>query len=72
MIKTEIIDVNGKTYVRSWSDCGKILMRGENKYEEAIDPAEYDRVYVETDEDFEVSEGSALAELVEVLQDEEI
>ena len=68
MILTENLTVNGKAFVRTWSDSGKLIERDGVLYGEAIDPAEYGRVYTETDEDIEVSPEEALAELLEVLE----
>ena len=71
MIQREDLTVNEKKFVRTWSDEGKFIARDGIFYEEAIDPAEYGRTYIETDTDIEVSEETALAELMEVLKDEE-
>lgn len=50
MIKTEIVTFNGKEYIRTWSDLGMMIERDGVLYEEAVDPAEFDRQYAETDE----------------------
>lgn len=50
MLKTETLTYNGKEYVRTWSDLGVMIERDGVRYEEAIDPAEFGRVYTETDE----------------------
>ena len=71
MIQREYLTVNGREFVRTWSDEGKFIARDGIFYEEAVDPAEYGRTYTETDADIEVSEETALAELMEVLKDEE-
>lgn len=51
MIKTETITINDKQYVRTYSDRGMMIHGGfpEGDYDEAIDPAELGRTYVETD-----------------------
>ena len=51
MLKTKNLDINGKEYVRTWSDSGKMLERDGALYEEAIDPAELGRTYTESDQD---------------------
>ena len=51
MLKTEKLTINGKAYVRTWSDDGKMLERDSVLYEEAIDPAELGRFYTESDQD---------------------
>ncbi len=71
MIQREYLTVNEREFVRTWSDEGKFIVRDGDLYEEAIDPAEYGRTYTETDADIEVSAETALAELTEVLSDEE-
>ena len=71
MIQREYLTVNEKKFVRTWSDEGKFIARDGIFYEEAVDPAEFGRTYIETDADIEVSEETALAELMEVLKDEE-
>ena len=50
MIKTEKFTVNGKTFVRTYSDCGYLVERDGVRYCEAIDLAELNRIYTETDE----------------------
>ena len=50
MIKTENLTINGKTFVRTCSDNGYMVERDGIRYAEAIDPAEFGRVYTETDE----------------------
>ena len=50
MITTEKLTINGKGFVRTFSDLGFMVEREGIRYEEAIDPAELGRTYVETDE----------------------
>lgn len=50
MIKTEEMTVNGKAFVKTFSDSGYMVERDGVRYAEAIDPAELGRVYTETDE----------------------
>lgn len=64
MIKTENLTINGKYFVRTYSDNGYMVERDGVRYAEAIDPAEFNRQYTETDELVEVmdeTEEKALA-----------
>ena len=49
MIVTENITVNGKKFTKKYSDKGMMLERNGVYYSEALDPAEFDRLYNETD-----------------------
>ena len=49
MIKTELIAVDGRQLRRTWSDAGFMIERDGAMYSEAVDPAEFNRVYTETD-----------------------
>ena len=49
MIKTEQLQINGKAFVRTYSDKGMMIEREGLVYSEAMDPAELDRTYNETD-----------------------
>lgn len=50
MIKTETLTIDGKTFVRTYSDRGYYIRGGSpvGDYVEAIDPAELGRTYTET------------------------
>ena len=48
MIKTELITVDGRQLRRTWSDADFMIERDGAVYSEAVDPAEFDRVYTET------------------------
>lgn len=50
MIYTERITINGRAFVRTWSDTHYIERDGI-RYAEAIDPADLARTYTETDEE---------------------
>ena len=56
MIQTEMITVGGRQLRRTWSDAGFMIERDGEMYSEAVDPAEFDRVYTETDILIEVME----------------
>lgn len=49
MIVTENITINGKAFVKTYSDAGYMIEREGALYSEAIDPAEFKRVFLETD-----------------------
>ena len=49
MIVKENIEIGGRVFVKTYSDSGFYIERDGEKYSEAIDPAEFDRTYVETD-----------------------
>ena len=49
MIKTELITVDNRQLRRTWSDAGFMIERDGAQYSEAVDLAEFDRVYTETD-----------------------
>lgn len=53
MIKTENLTIGGRAFVKTYSDEGFMIERDGVRYSEAIDPAEFGRVYTETDEKIE-------------------
>jgi len=46
-IKTEHFDVNGRDFIRTYSDAGRYVVRDGVSYSEACDPAELGRTYTE-------------------------
>lgn len=56
MIITENLTIKGREFVKTYSDSGYKVEREGVRYDEAIDPAEYDRQYIETDEPIEKEE----------------
>lgn len=50
MIVTENLTINGKEFVKIYSDGGFMVERDGIRYAEAIDPTEFGRTYTETDE----------------------
>ena len=50
MIIRENLTIGGRDFVRTYSDLGMMVERDGVRYSEAIDPAEFGRVYTETDE----------------------
>lgn len=49
MIVTEHFDVNGRDFIRTYSDSGRYVVRDGVEYSEACDPAELGRTYTEGD-----------------------
>lgn len=49
MIVQEHFDVNGRDFIRTYSDAGRYVVRDGIVYEEACDPAEFGRTYTEGD-----------------------
>ena len=62
MIVTESMTINGKAFIRTYSDYGYMVERDNVRYSEAIDPAELGRTYKEADETIEVYEMSETEE----------
>lgn len=60
LIKTEHLTINGRAFVRTYSDSNRYVVREGAAYTEAYDPEEFGRVYEEgeiieseaTDEDY--------------------
>ena len=52
MIVTETLTINGRTFIRTYSDSGYMIKQDGTgaMYSEAIDPADSGRTYTETDE----------------------
>ena len=49
MIVQEHFDVDGRDFIRTYSDAGRYVVRDGESYSEACDPAEFARVYTEGD-----------------------
>ena len=51
MIIQETYDINGRSFVRTYSSAGRYVLGGQpyGQYIEANDPAEFNRTYVEGD-----------------------
>ena len=62
MIVTENLAINGKAFVKTYSDSGFMVERDGVRYSEAIDPAEFNRQYTETDEPIEGATDEATEE----------
>ena len=50
MIVTENMTINGKDFIKTYSDSGYMVEREGVRYSEAIDPTDSGRTYTETDE----------------------
>ena len=53
MIVTENLTIGGRAFIKTYSDEGYMVERDGVRYSEAIDPAEFGREYIETDEKIE-------------------
>jgi len=49
MIIKENLTINGRAFVKTYSDKGMMVERDGELYDDAYDPAEFDRKYTETD-----------------------
>ena len=51
MIRTEQFEKDGKSFTKTWSDEGRVIVGGNphGEYTEAIDPTELGRTYIEGD-----------------------
>lgn len=49
MIITENVEINGRQFVRTYSDARRYVVRDGAEYSEAYDPAEFGRTYTEGD-----------------------
>ena len=49
MIRTESLTIDGRDFIRTYSDSGRYVVRDGISYEEAVDPAEFGRQYTEGD-----------------------
>lgn len=67
MIKTETITINEKEFIRTYSDRGFMVERDGIQYDEAIDPIEFDRTYIETET---VTEASNYEKIIDILTGE--
>ena len=65
MIITEHFDVNGRDFIRTYSDANRYVVRDGVEYSEACDPAEFGRTYTEG-EVMDESESTA-EEILEIL-----
>lgn len=74
MIVAKIVTINGKTYIRTYSDAGRYLIREDGVvYEEAVDVENSGHTYTEGDvmPDIEITAEEALKIITEGGNDEE-
>ena len=62
MIVKENIEISGKSFVKQYSDSGFYIARDGEKYSEAIDPADIERIYMETNELINNNDESSVVE----------
>lgn len=70
MIVQEHFDVNGRDFIRTYSDSGHYVVRDGVEYNEACDPAEFGRTYTEGElipPEERVDEMAAKAEAYDIL-----
>ena len=65
MIVAERYEINGRDFIRTYSDSGRFVVRDGVEYEEACDPAKFGRQYTEGDL-MPVDEAEA-AEILDIL-----
>ena len=66
MIKTQIIEINGRKLVRTYSDTGYMIENQQGvRYSEAVDPENSGRTYTETNEKIPEMEDEVLDESME-------
>lgn len=70
MIVQEHFDVEGRDFIRTFSDAGRYVVRDGVEYSEACDPAEFGRTYTEGElmpEEEREDELAAKAEAYDIL-----
>lgn len=67
MIKSETITINGRAFVRTYSDANRMIRQDStgNIYSESVDPVGSGRTYTETDTPIEQTEDDRVAQLEE-------
>ena len=67
MTKSETITINGRAFVRTYSDANRMIQQDgtEIVYTEAVDPIGSGRTYTETDTPIEQTEDDRVAQLEE-------
>lgn len=70
MIQTDILTIGDKQYTRTYSDRGMMIHGGipEGDYDEAVEPTELGRTYVETD--IPIEGGNEAEEILQILTGE--
>ena len=65
MIVQEHFDVNGRDFIRTYSDAGREVVRDGVGYSEACDPAELGRTY--TEGELIPTDGSEAQEILDII-----
>lgn len=68
MIKTESLVINGTSFIRTYSDLGRKVERDGVLYDEAIDPVNSGRTYIESLEMIDTEEDVTESEIIEELE----
>ena len=69
MIKTELLTINERLFVKTYSDKGMMIQRDGVRYEEAIDPAGSGRTYTESDTPREAQTAATEADYQDALRE---
>lgn len=67
MIVQEHFDINGRDFIRTYSNAGRYVVRDGVSYSEACDPAEFGRTYTEGDLMPDDERGDELTEIAKIL-----
>jgi len=66
-IKTETFSINGRDFIRTYSDSGRYVVRDGVEYSEACDPAEFGRTYTEGEIMPEVEQEDTADEILNII-----
>ena len=69
MIKTELLTINERLFVKTYSDKGMMIERDGVRYEEAIAPAGSGRTYTESDTPREAQTAATEADYQDALRE---
>lgn len=67
MIVQEHFDVDGRDFIRTYSDANKYVVRDGVEYSEACDPAEFNRQYTEGNDIPSEELDNNMAEIINIL-----
>lgn len=68
MIISETVEINGKSYTKTYSNNNKYITRDSVLYVDAVDNLGTDRTYTETDQDIEHPEPESLEAKVQKIE----
>lgn len=69
MIKTELLTINERLFVKTYSDKGMKILRDGVEYDEALDPAGSGRTYTESDTPREAQTAATEADYQDALRE---